>query len=113
MPERHIDLLLLIIVSQSQSKKLMANLNRQHFYFTVIDSSSSLFQEPTVCLLMGLNHTRMDTLKRLINKYCRPYRKFIPVQMRGIGELSNMPMIESLEGGATLYGMDVEHFEQI
>lgn len=113
MPERHIDLLLLIIVSQSQSKKLMANLNRHHFYFTVIDSSSSLFQEPTVCVLMGLNHTRLDALNRLINKYCRPYRKFIPVQMRGIGELSNMPMIESLEGGATLYGMAVEHFEQI
>ncbi|HOR19942.1 MAG TPA: cyclic-di-AMP receptor [Brevefilum sp.] len=113
MPERHIDLLLLIIVSRSQSKKLIANLNRQHFYFTVIDSSSSLFQEPTVCLLMGLNHSRIDALNRLINKYCQPYRKFIPVQMRGIGELSQLPVIESIEGGATIYGMPVERFEQI
>lgn len=113
MPERQIDLLLLIIVSQSQSKKLMANLNKQHFYFTVIDSSSSLFHEPTVCLLMGLNHSRLDSLNRLVNKYCQPFRKFIPVQMRGIGELTHMPVIESLEGGATLYGMAVEHFEQI
>lgn len=113
MPERQIDLLLLIIVSQSQSKKLMANLNRQHFYYTVIDSSSSLFQEPTVCLLMGLNHARMDALNHLIDKYCQPYRKFIPVQMRVVGELSHMPVIESQEGGATLYGMAVEHFEQI
>jgi uncharacterized protein YaaQ len=113
MPERQIDLLLLIIVSQSQSKKLMANLNRQHFYFTVIDSSSSLFHEPTVCLLMGLNQARMDILNRLINKYCQPYRKFIPVQMRVVGELSHIPVIESQEGGATLYGMSVEHFEQI
>lgn len=113
MPERQIDLLLLIIVSQSQSKKLMANLNRQHFYFTVIDSSSSLFHEPTVCLLMGLNQSRLDSLNRLVKKYCQPFRKFIPVQMRGIGELTHMPVIESLEGGATLYGMAVEHFEQI
>jgi uncharacterized protein YaaQ len=113
MPDREIDLLILIMVSQSQSKKLMANLNKKHFYFTIIDSSSSLFHEPTVCLLMGLNHTRMETLNRLVKKYCQPYRKFIPVQMRGIGEFSHMPMIESLEGGATLYGMLVEHFEQI
>lgn len=113
MPAREIDLLILIIVSQSQSKKLMANLNKQHFYFTIIDSSSSLFQEPTVCLLMGLNHSRMETLNKLIHKYCQPYRKLIPVQMRGIGELSHMPVLESLEGGAILYGMQVEHFEQI
>lgn len=113
MPEREIDLLILIIVSQSQSKKLMANLNKRHFYFTVIDSTSSLFHEPTVCLLMGLNHSRMDTLDQLIAKYCQPYRKFIPVQMRGIGEMGHLPVIESLEGGATLYGMSVEHFEQI
>lgn len=113
MPERQIDLLLLIIVSQSQSKKLMANLNRQQFYYTVIDSSTSLFQEPTVCLLMGLNHNRLDALNKMIDKYCQPYRKFIPVQMRGMGELSHLPIIESLEGGATLYGMVVEHFEQI
>jgi len=113
MADRKINLLILVIVSQSQSKKLMANLNRQHFYFTIIDSNSSLFREPTVCLLMGLNHERLDTVNRLIDKYCQPYRKFIPVQMRGIGELSQMPVIESIEGGATLYGMPVEHFEQI
>lgn len=113
MPQREIDLLILIIVSQSQSKKLMANLNKQHFYFTVIDSSSSLFHEPTVCLLMGLNHSRMDTLNHLVEKHCQPYRKYIPVQMRGVGEISQIPVIESLEGGATLYGMPVEHFEQI
>jgi uncharacterized protein YaaQ len=113
MPKREIDLLILIIISQSQSKKLMANLNKQHFYFTVIDSSSSLYHEPTVCLLMGLNHTRLETLKRLVEKYCQPYHKFIPVQMRGVGELSRMPVIESLEGGAIMYGMHVERFEQI
>jgi uncharacterized protein YaaQ len=113
MPERQIDLLLLIIVSQSQSNKLMANLNKQHFFFTVIDSSSSLFHEPTVCLLMGLNHSRMETLDRLINKFCKPYKKYVPVQMRSFGEFSQLPMIETIEGGATLYGMPVEYFEQI
>jgi len=113
MPERHIDLLILIIISKSQSKKLMGKLNKQHFYFTVIDSSSSMFQEPTVSLLMGLNHARLETLNRLIKKYCQPYRKFIPVQMHDSRQLSHLPVIESLEGGATLYGMSVEHFEQI
>jgi uncharacterized protein YaaQ len=113
MPEMEIDLLVLVVVSKSQSKKLMANLNKQHFYFTIIDSSSSLFQEPTVCLLLGLNHTRFKILDELVNQYCQPYKRFIPVQMHATGELSHMPILETQEGGATLYGMAVEHFEQI
>lgn len=113
MPDLDIDLLVLIVVSSSQSKKLMANLNGQHFYFTVIDSTNSLFHEPTVCLLLGLNNTRMETLNQLVREYCQPYKRFVPVQIRATGELSNLPILETQEGGATLYALAVEHFEQI
>lgn len=113
MPDLEIDFLVLIIVSESQSKVLMKNLNKKHFFFTIIDSSSSLFAESTICLILGLNHSRIDPLDKLVKKYCRPYRKFIPVQIRATGEVSHLPVMESLEGGATLYGMPVEHFEQI
>ncbi len=113
MADQEIDLLIIILVSESQSNKLMANLNKNHFYFTVIDSSSSLFHEPTNCLLMGLNHTRLEEVDGLIQKYCKPYRKFIPAPMRSFEQLGYLPTIESLEGGATLYGMPVEYFEQI
>jgi uncharacterized protein YaaQ len=113
MPDLDIDLLVLIVVSFSQSKKLMANLNRQHFYFTTIDSTNSLFHEPTVCLLLGLKHERMDSLKTLVRQYCQPYRKLIPVEMRSMRELGSLPMLESQEGGATLYALPVELFDQI
>lgn len=113
MPNLEIDLLVLIVVSSSQSKKLMSKLNKQQFYFTIIDSANSLFHEPTACLLLGLNHARLETINTLVKKYCQPYRKFVPVQMRSMGELSNLPILESQEGGATLYALTVEHFEQV
>lgn len=113
MPDLDIDFLVLIFVSESQSKKLMKKLNKQHFFFTIIDSSGSLFSDSIICLILGLNHTRMKSLDNLVKKYCQPYRKFIPVQIRATGEVSHLPVMESLEGGATLYGMPVEHFEQI
>lgn len=112
MSELDIDRLVLIVVSESQSKKLMSNLNQQQFYFTIIDSSNSLFHEPTVCLLLGLNHTRMESLNDLVEEYCQPYRSYIPVQMRTNVELSHLPVLETQEGGATLYALPVEHFEQ-
>jgi len=113
MADLKIDLLVLIVVSESQSKKLMSTLSKQHFYFTIIDSFNSLFHEPTVCLLLGFNHDRMDTLNELIEKHCQPYRKYIPVQLRAAGEFSQIPVLETQEGGATLYAMLVEHFEQV
>jgi len=113
MPDLDIDLLVLIVVSSSQSKKLMANLNKQQFFFTIIDSTNSLLHEPTVCLLLGLNHDRIETLNKLVQKYCQPYRKFIPVQLRATDEISNLLVLESQEGGATLYALAVDHFEQI
>ncbi len=113
MPELNIDLLVILVVSESQSRKLMSNLNEQHFYFTIIDNSSSFFRESTVCLLLGFNHKRLDTLDKLVKEHCQPYQKYIPVQMHTGGEFSQLPVMESREGGATLYAMHVEYFEQI
>ena len=109
----NIDLLVLIVVSSSQSKKLMANLNKKHFFFTIIDSTSGLFSDSTVLLLLGLNQERFDTLDNLVRKYCKPYQKFIPVQMRTADDFGHLPILEAQEGGAILYGMPVEYFEQI
>jgi uncharacterized protein YaaQ len=112
MPELDIDLLVLIVVSESQSKKLMSNLNKQQFFFTIINSTNSLFHEPTVCLLLGLNHTRIEALNDLVQTYCQPYRSFVPVQMRTAAEISHLSGLETQEGGATLFTLPVEHFEQ-
>jgi uncharacterized protein YaaQ len=113
MTDLEIDRLVIINVSRPQSKKLMAKLNRQQFYFTIIDSNNSLFLEATVLLLLGLNHTRLDILDQLVQQYCQPYRKLIPVQIRAAGETGQFPVLESLEGGATMFSLPVEHFEQI
>jgi uncharacterized protein YaaQ len=113
MPALAIDRLVMLVVSSSQSKKLMAKLNKNQFYFTIIDSTNSLFHEPTVCLILGLNHDRMATLAKLVRKYCKPYPTFVPVQMRAANGLSTLPLLESREGGATLYSLFVEHFEQV
>lgn len=113
MTALNIDLLAFLFITRSQSRKLMANLNKRHFYFTVIDSTSSLFHEPTLCLLLGLNHERIETLNKLVKKYCHPYQKLIPVQMHVTGEMSGLPVMEAQEGGAILYAIPVEYFEQI
>ncbi len=113
MPDLEINWLVCIVVSRPQSRKLMAKLTEKDFYFTIIDSNSSLFYEPSLCLILGLNESRITELDRLVEKYCQPYKKYVPLPIHGTAELSYMPVLESHKGGATLFGVSVEYFEQV
>lgn len=111
--DSEINRLVILIVSGRQAGEVMQQLTRHRFYFTRIDSSGGVFQEPTECLLIGLNSERMVPLLRLVRKYCKVQKQYIPARMNMPMGYSPMPMIEAQFGGALIYTMDVEHFEQI
>ncbi len=104
--------LVFIIVSERQAEELLKALVRERFYFNKIDSSGMVFQEPTLCLLIGLNNTRRSGLMDLVGKCCRPYQEYIPVQFNSPAGFPPMSMIEARAGGALVYVLDVERFEQ-
>jgi uncharacterized protein YaaQ len=107
-----INQLVFIVVSGHQSDLLKEQLTRNKFYFTEIDSSGGVLQDPTACLLVGFNHARMPALLKLVRQYCRPYRQYIPTQVSASPGLPNLPMIEAQVGGALVYAVNVERFEQ-
>jgi uncharacterized protein YaaQ len=104
--------LVLIIVSERQGSEFMQALVRERFFFTKIDSSGLVFQEPNIFLLIGLNNTRLSGLMGLVDQYCQPYKEYIPVQFNHSASLPPLAMIEAKAGGALVYVMDVERFEQ-
>lgn len=101
-----------IIVSERQAEDLLQALVKEHFYFTKIDSSGLVFQEPNLCLLIGLNSTRLNTLTDLVKQYCQPYEEYVPVQFNLSTGMPPLSMIEARAGGALVYVLDVERFEQ-
>lgn len=107
------DRLVILIVSGSQSGALMRLLTGGGFHFTVIDSTNAMLQEPIHCLLIGFFHTRQSDLLDIIRKNCQPFRKFIPTQNLLPGELANLPVVEARLGGALVYMLNVERFEQL
>jgi len=112
-PGDPVNLLVILIISGRQSADLTAQLVREKFYFTQIDSSGGVVQEPTVSLLIGLNDTRMDRLIQLVNECCKPYQEYIPVTITLQPGIPPLPMIEAQMGGALVYSMAVERFEQL
>ena len=104
---------LVIVVSGAQAGELMQRLGHERFYFTKIDSSGGLIQEPNVTLLIGVNETRLEALLEIVRKICQPYRQFIPAHV-SVHPMHMQPaMIEAEMGGATVYVLDVERFEPL
>ena len=104
--------LVFIVVSERQAGELLKALVQERFYFTKIDSSGMIFQEPTLCLLIGLNNLRRTALMDLVSQCCRPFEEYIPVQFNAPAGFPPMSMIEARAGGALVYVLDVERFEQ-
>ena len=113
MNEQTVDRLALLVVSGSQAGDLMKDLQQEKFYFTVIDTSGGVINEQVVCLMLGLPEERLPVLVDLARKHCQPYRQYIPAQMQPPGELMMLPMVEAQAGGAVVYLMNVERFEQL
>jgi uncharacterized protein YaaQ len=107
-----VNLLIFIIVSGRQADELKNQLVRERFYFTQINSSGGPLQEPTVCLLIGLNSSRLDRLMGVVRAACKRFEEYIPVQMMPPTGLPPMQMIEAQVGGALVYAVEVEEFIQ-
>lgn len=108
-----IDRLVILEFSGSQSDQLLNELRRKNYPFTIIDSTGGMFQEPMLCLLLGIEHSRLDDLLKTIHVCCPVHKQFVPAQMRMPSELSSLPMVEAQVGGASIYVVRVEEFVQI
>jgi uncharacterized protein YaaQ len=111
-PDR-IDRLAILVVSGSQSAKLQKRLKQREFHFTEIDSMGGIFQEPSVCLLVGLSQERLSELTRTMQQCCMPIRRYLPTRVRIPSGQSYVPMIETQVGGAIFYVLKVDLFEYI
>ena len=111
-PSSTVNQLVFVVVSGRPAEALMQALNREGFYFTKFDLSMFAFQETTVCLMIGLNSSRTGTLIGLIDEHCQPHQEYVPVQFTPPAGFPPLSMIEARVGGALVYTVDVDRFEQ-
>jgi uncharacterized protein YaaQ len=108
-----IDQLVMVIVASAQAGALMDKLSQKKFSFTKVDSSGGFLHEATLCLLVGLNHERRPALIDIIQQHCHRRKVYIPAHM-DVTQIQGQPlMIEAEIGGATMFTLNVERFEQL
>ena len=104
--------LVVVTVTGEQVDDLTRRLLQDGLHVTQVDRGG-LFQEIPVSLLIGLNRADRPRLLAHVRECCRTRKRFIPTQaetpwLEGVGM-----MIEAEVGGATIYALDVERFEQL
>jgi uncharacterized protein YaaQ len=111
--DRSVNQLAIATVSGTQAGTLTDKLTRDGFYVTQVDSSGGILYEATVSLIIGLNQARLSRLLGHVRECCHTRRRFIPAHVEApMLEIQPM-MIEAEIGGASVYVLDVERFEQL
>lgn len=108
-----VDQLVIATVSGAQAGELTDALTRDGFYVTQVDSSGGILHEATVSLLIGLDQAHLSRLLEHIRERCHTRRRFIPAHVEAPMLEIQPVMIEAEMGGATVYVLDVERFEQL
>jgi len=112
-PSNAVNQLVIATVAGAQAGVLTDMLVRDGFYVTQLDSSGGILREATVSLLVDLDQERLPSLLEHVHECCPTYRRFIPAHVEApLLEIQPM-MIEAEMGGATVYVLDVERFEQL
>ena len=105
--------LAIISVAQAQAGKLIKQLTQHDYYVTHIDSMRGMLYEPTASLLIGLDSERLPQLITLIRQYCQTKHQYVPIHTESPMLEMHPVMIETESGGATIYTLSVERFEQL
>lgn len=112
-PTTVVNQLVIATVSGTQFDALTERLTRDGFYVTRVDSSGGILYEATLSLLIGLDRARLPRLLELIRECCHTRRRFVPAHVEAPLLEVQPVMIEAEVGGATIYVLDVERFEQL
>lgn len=113
MTTEKVDQIVLATVGGDRAGELTQRLVDDGFQVTQVASSGGLLQEAMVTLLIGLRRARLATLLEHVRECCHVRRRYIPTQLDGTPFPPQSTMIEAEVGGATVYALDVERFEQL
>lgn len=108
-----VDQLAIITAFETQVSTLIERLTREGFYVTQVNTSGGLLYEARISLLVGLSHGRLPDLLTHLREDCETQVRFVSTAGEGFVLASQPMMLEAEVGGAMVYVLDVEHFEQL
>ena len=86
--------------------------NRTHELFDRLYADCICFQPDVVSILIGVNDEQVQDVIDIIAKHSKKRKQMVPNNSFDVGMYSAFP-VEVTVGGATVFVMNVEHFEKV
>lgn len=107
--------LIFVIVNDEDSSRLIAELNKAKFRVTKLSSTGGFLRSGNTTLLIGVDESELDQALHIVKKYSSSRKSTIntTISPGGMGS-SYLPYpVEVNVGGATVFVIDVDHYERI
>jgi len=108
------DRLAVIIASDADAGRLLGRMVQAGLPATKIGSSGGFLRRGNATILSGIPASHVDELLRLVREECRARREVVPVPSSSFFGDTDYPgnTMHVRVGGATVFILDVERFEQ-
>ena len=101
------------IINADDSHEVVANLNKSGYTVTKLATTGGFLKTGNTTILVGIEEEKLSDVLGIINKYSHSRKQLVPTTAEfGIGMIPTVP-VEVSVGGATIFVLDVEHFEKI
>lgn len=106
--------LVIAIVQNRDADIAVEALTNRGFYVTRLASTGGFLHEGNTTILTGVDEARVEAALKVLQEHCHRRRHYTPMPL--VGAESGFDLhghIEVEVGGATVFVLDVERFEQI
>ena len=103
----------IVIVRDDYSEVLQDELADAGHRYTKLDSTGGFLRKGNTTLLVGVDDDQMDSVLEIIRATCKTRQELITTQPMPMSPGLAVPPIEVMAGGATVFVVQVEHFERI
>lgn len=105
--------LVIAIVNRDDANAVTQGLTKNGFYSTKLASSGGFLLAGNITLLIGVQEEKVSQVIEIIREHSHSRKQMIPATNEiGMNYMSSMP-VEVTVGGATVFVVDVEHFERL
>lgn len=107
--------LVIAVIQDKDAPRLLTELSAAGFRSTKLASTGGFLREGNTTLFVGVDDQQVERVIGLIKSICRAREQLVtPLSPVGGPADSYIPFpVEILVGGATMFVVDVEHFEKM
>lgn len=106
--------LILAIVQDQDADRTVKALNEAGYRVTRVASTGGFFRVGNTTLLSGVDDTQVEGVIEILKTTCERRTRLIPAGPNIVDSAAMMGAFVDVEvGGATVFILDVEHFEQV